>query len=226
MVVVRRRDRAALGQERQGVRPRRLACGGNCLPLQRILVGLVEKHRELRAQRVGQPVRAQFVAPRSHLLRLALLALDRRERGLERIRRRPAVPALAPLVEVHRRAGERHGNGGGFGGHRRMAVIVARELGESELVVRTDFPQEIRIELPGKVLRIGEKRRRRGIRVAQQDRGRLDLQALAGRGLDLQRRVVVGENRPGLELALVLEKDVHGNLRWGQPPAGRPRRAL
>jgi hypothetical protein len=51
-------------------------------------------------------------------------------------------------------------------------------------------------------------RRRRG--KAQQHRRRLDLETLAGRGFDLQRRRVVGENRAGLELAVVLEKDVHG----------------
>jgi len=101
-----------------------------------------------------------------------------------------------------------------------------REVGEAELVVRRHFPEEIRVELLRELVRLGVQCRRRRLGEAQQDRRRLDLQALAGRGLDLQRRVVVGEDRAGLELAVVLEKDVHGIPLRARPDAGRSRVAL
>jgi hypothetical protein len=53
-------------------------------------------------------------------------------------------------------------------------------------------------------------RRRRRLEVAQQHRRSLDLQAFAGGSLDLQRCVIVGKDGAGLELAVVLEKNVHG----------------
>ena len=154
-------------------------------------------------------MRTELVDATGHLLRLALLALDRGERGLQRIRRRLAVAALAALVEEHRRRGEGHRDGGGLDRQRRMPEVLPREIGEAEFVVAGDLPQEVRIKLPRLHLRFGDERRRRRLRVPQQHRGRLDLQTLAGRGLDLQRRIVVGQDRAGLQLAVVLEEDMH-----------------
>ena len=74
-------------------------------------------------------------------------------------------------------------------------------------------PTGSRVELGGELLRVGEQRRRRRLGEAQQHRRGLDLQALARGGLDLQRRIVVGEDRAGLAVAVVLEKDVHGMNR-------------
>ena len=121
MVVVRRRNRAAQGEQRHRALLRRLAGRGERLPLERVLVRLVEQHREPGPQRVGQAMRTELVGPRGHLLGLALPALDRGERRGQRIGRRLAVAALAPLVEEHRRGGECHRHGGGLDGQRRMA---------------------------------------------------------------------------------------------------------
>ena len=124
-------------------------------------------------------MRAQLVHPRGHLLALAPLALDRRERRLERVGRRLAVAPLAALVEVHRRGRERDGDGRRLGRRGRAAVVLAREVGEAELVVRRHLPQEVRVELARERLRLGLQRGRRRVGEAQQHRRRLDLQALA-----------------------------------------------
>ena len=185
VVIVRRRDRAAGMQQLHGTRSRRIARGVERLPLERVLVGPVEEHVELRGERLRQPVLRELGDPLRDVARLALLALDRRQRRLQRVRRRLAVAAAALLVEVHRRARERQRDGRRFGRRRCRAVVLARELVEAEFVVRHDFPQEIRVELRHELVRARERfgGRRRG--KAQQHVRRLDLLPLARDGLDL-----------------------------------------
>jgi hypothetical protein len=223
VIVVRRRNRAASGEQRERGGSTAITRGGERFPFERVLVRLVEQHRQLRAQRVGKPIDAELVAPKRELLAFALLALDRRERRLECLGGRLAIAALAALVEVHRRAAQRHRDRSGFRGCRCAAEVIAREIAEAEFFVRPDFPQEIGIDLGGHPLRVGDERRRSRLAESQQDRGGLDLQALARNGFDLQRCVVVGENRPGLQLAVVLEKDVHWKGCCAQEPPGRAR---
>ncbi len=113
-----------------------------------------------------------------------------------------------------------------------MAVILLGKFDESELVAGACLPQKIRVELDREFLGIRVERGRRGIGETQQHGRGLDLQAFARNGFDLQRRVVVGEDGAGLELAIVLEKNVHGEgtrVRAGFGPLRRglyrPRRA-
>ena len=210
VVVVRGRNCAALREQRDRVRLQRSARRGERLPFERVLVGAIEQHRQLRAERVRQPMRAQFVLPLRHLSALAQLAVDRGKRGLESLGRRLAVASFAALVEIHRRAGQRERDGGGFRRRGRAAVILPGKVREAEFVVGRHFPQEIRVELTRELLRLGIERRRRRIGEAEQHRRGLDLEPLAGDGLDLERRFVVGKDGAGLQLAVILEKDVHG----------------
>src|SRR2546423_14607411 len=50
-------------------------------------------------------------------------------------------------------------------------------------------------------------------REAQQNVSGFDLLSFARNGFDLQRLVVIGEDRSGFELAVVLEKNVHGGVK-------------
>ncbi len=113
---------------------------------------------------------------------------------------------------------ERHRRGFRRGGS--AAVVFACEIRETEFVVGGYFPQKIRVQVGRLPLRLGDECRRRRLGEAQQHRRRLDLEALSGGAFDLQGRVVVGEDGAGLELAVILEKDVHGGNR-ARPVAGR-----
>jgi len=98
------------------------------------------------------------------------------------------------------------------------AVVFRSELLEAELFLATDFPEEIDVD----ALRLGlgafqQFSRRRGDK-AQQDIGRLDLGALAGGELDLQRSHVVGKHGAGTESAVLFKQDIHGGGHpgWGK----------
>ena len=113
---------------------------------------------------------------------------------------------------MHRRRGEQHRHCGSNRGRRVRAVIFAREIVEAEFAVADGLPEEIRIEVRGERVcgrhRLGRARRRE----AQQNVRGLDFLALARNGFDLQRLIVIGEDRAGLELAVILEKNVHGSV--------------
>ena len=89
------------------------------------------------------------------------------------------------------------------------AVILAREVFESEFAVADRLPKEIGVEFLRKALSLGHQRARGQRREAQQHGARLDLEPFARHRFHLQRRVVIGENGPGLQLAVVLEQDIH-----------------
>ena len=93
---------------------------------------------------------------------------------------------------------------------RLRAVIFARQLIEAEFTVADRFPQKIRVELAGEFVRVADRLRSARLGEAQQNIRRLDLEPLAGDGLDLQRLVVIGQDGAGLQLAVVLEENVHG----------------
>ncbi len=173
----------------------------------------------------GNRFARQLRRPRRDLLGLARLALDRRERRAQRVRRRLPVAALALLVEVHRRRVQQQRDGRGLRGRRLAAVVLARELVEAELAVAARVPQERGVEFRRELLRLGQRVAGAGRGEAQQHVAGLDLQPLAGHRLDLQRRIVVGENGAGLQLAVVLEQDIHDNLdlRGGRGRSGPAR---
>src|SRR5689334_4516639 len=110
----------------------------------------------------------ELVAPERELLALALLTIDGRERGFERLGWGLPITSLAALVEVHRRSRQCDGDSGGFARRRRAPEVVFGELAESELLVGAHFPEEIRIELRGDTLRVGKEHCRRRIREAKQ----------------------------------------------------------
>ena len=96
-------------------------------------------------------------------------------------------------------------------GRRMRAVVLAREVVEAEFARRrsppTGKPGRVppRGSAPSAISVAGDGRGE-----AQQHGAGLDLQPLARHRLDLQRRVVIGENGAGLQLAVVLEQDIHG----------------
>ena len=211
MVIVRRRDRAAGGQQRQRIGARGLARGRERLPFERILVRPIEQHLAPRRQCIGKPAGEQRIAPGVDLPRFARLALDRGQRRLQRVRRRLAVAAAPLLVEIHRRRVQQARHRRLLGDARARAEVVAREHREVEFAVVARLPQEIDVERGGERLRLLERIVRRRRCEAQQHARRLDLGALAARGFHLQRGVVVGEDGAGLQLAVVLVQDIH---RW------------
>ena len=74
------------------------------LDLDGVAVRLVQQLVQARLELLRQPKRGQLLQVARLLQRLLALALDARERGLERIGRRGLVASLALSVEVHRRA--------------------------------------------------------------------------------------------------------------------------
>ena len=118
VIVVRGRNRAARREKLHRIRLARFARRAERLPLERVLVRLVEQHRKTRAQRVGQAVLRKLAHPGRDLLALARLALDRGKGSLQRIGRRLAIAPLALLVEMHRRGVQQHRHRGGLRGRR------------------------------------------------------------------------------------------------------------
>ena len=90
--------------------------------------------------RVGQPVRARSRDPRGDLLAFALLALDRRERRLQRVRRRLAVASLALLVEIHRRRVQQHRHRRRLRGRRRARRSTRARVRRSRIRRRRSPP--------------------------------------------------------------------------------------
>ena len=88
-------------------------------------------------------------------------------------------------------------------------AILARKVLEAEFAVADRLPKKIRIEFLRKALSLGHQRARGQRREAEQHGTGLDLEPLARHRFHLQRRVVIGENGPGLQLAVVLEQDIH-----------------
>ncbi len=114
---------------------------------------------------------------------------------------------------MHRRSVQQHRYGGRLRWRGYAAVIRPRQVVEAEFGFIADFPEEIRVEFAREPLCLRQHFTGARARKAQQYAARLDLQALAGRSLDLQRRIVIGEDDAGLQLAVVLEQDIHGGCR-------------
>jgi hypothetical protein len=97
------------------------------------------------------------------------------------------------------------------------AEIVARQVGESEFLVRRKFPGQVEIDLLRQPLRAGDQLGRRRLVEAQQHIGCLDLDTLAGVELDLHRALGFRHHAAGQELAGLIEQCIaHG---WDCRPA-------
>ena len=161
VVIMRRWDRAAGGQQRDRVRLQRRARSIQGARFDRELVGLVEQHRQDRAKRFRQVMLFELPDIRGDLSGLAAFAFCSCESGLQRIGRCRSVAALPLLVEMHRRAVQAERERCGFRGFGRSPEVLAGEVGKAEFALAAHFPQEIRIEPGGKRPRIREQRRRR-----------------------------------------------------------------
>src|SRR5581483_12236797 len=95
MEVVGRGNRAARREQRERIRLHLIARTRQRLPFERLLVRLVQQHRELGTKRLRQAMRLELLDPGARELGFALLALERRQRGLEGVGGRAPVPALA-----------------------------------------------------------------------------------------------------------------------------------
>ena len=104
----------------------------------------------------------------------------------------------------------------GFGGRRRTAVIVSGQHFEFDFSVARDRPQEIRIELRGELVSLVQQRLRTRRGETKQHLVGLDLEAFARGRFDLQRGIVVGEDRAGLQCAVVLKKSVHDHWEFDE----------
>jgi hypothetical protein len=176
----------------------------------------------------GASPRASASAPLVDADRLLLLALDRGQRRAQRVGRRGAVAASALAIEVDRCAVQPEQQARRLDRRRRVAVVVVGEAREVELVLRRALPEEVEVDRVGVALRLLHQLGGRRLGEAQQHRRRLDLGALAARGLDLQAGAGVGEDGARLERAVFLEQDVgarHGTVRLPvtrpAPPSGR-----
>ncbi len=95
LVVVRRRYRTAGREQRDRVRLQRLAGRVQRARLERELVGLVEQHRQNRAERFRETMRLELLDIGGDLPGLVAFALRSRECSLERVGRCGAVPAAS-----------------------------------------------------------------------------------------------------------------------------------
>ncbi len=210
-VVLRPGERA---DAREQLLRRESGLGGRLVqrpPLERHLVRLEEERIELRGDLGGHGARGERGRPGVHLLLLAALPFQPGQRGLQVLLGRGLVAALSPPVEVHRARvqGERHRRG--LQGRGRVAVVVLREVGEAELVGAAHLPQEARVDAVGPRLGLGDEGGKRLAVEAQQHRVRLHLRALAVRGLHLERRAHLRQDRADAERAVLLEENLlHG----------------
>jgi len=75
-----------------------------------------------------------------------------------------------------------------------VAEVIIGKIRKRKFAVTQTLPEKVMLDAPGQRFGLLEQGRRRRFAVAQQDARRLDLAALARGCLDLQRRVVVGNN--------------------------------
>src|SRR5205814_441220 len=116
---------------------------------------------------------------------------------------------LAEGPEVVRRLEQPEQRGRLLHGVGLRVEVVAREVGEAELVLRCELPGEVEIDVAGERLRAGDQLGRRRLVELEQHVGRLHLDALAGVELDLHRAFRLRHHPTGQELAAFLEQCIH-----------------
>src|SRR3989338_2603709 len=183
------------------------------LDLQRIAIRFVEQLGQFAGKFIRQFEARQLFGIARLQRQLLTLLFGAGQRGLEHIGRRGAIAALAFLVEIDRRAVQAEQCRRRFQRTRRMAEILGGDLLERELIRRTAFPQKIHFDGCGGRFGLREKFGQGRLGEAQHHIGRLDLAALSGRALYLERGGVVGHDAADLESAVFFVKDVHGRMR-------------
>ena len=87
--------------------------------------------------------------------------------------------------------------------------VVARQLGEAELLLGRELPGEVEVDVARERLRRGDQLGRLRLVELEQHVGRLHLHALARVELDLHRAVGLGHHAPGMELPGVFVQGKH-----------------
>ncbi len=152
---------------------------------------------------------SELAGPRVDLRRELALALDAEQRRLDDLLGRLAEPTLAEAAEIVRRREQAQQRRRFLDDACLGAEVVARQLGERELAFGRELPREIEVDLARDRLGAREQRLGVGLLEAQQHVGRLDLAALAGGELDLERRVGLAHHAADVELAAVFEEGIH-----------------
>ena len=145
------------------------ACGLERLVSDRLLVRLVEQLRYLCAQGFRHDKAREFFGMLRGQFGLALLALDRRQRSLERLLRRRLVSATTLLVEIHRGGMQARHQRRRLHRTRRPPEVFHSKLGEAKLVLGRHLPQEIKIDGFGLAFGFVQKTAQPGGIEAQQD---------------------------------------------------------
>ena len=96
-----------------------------------------------------------------------------------------------------------------------MAEVVVGKITKRKFAITRTLPEKVRFDIRSQGFGTAEQLARRRRRIAQEEVARLDLGALAGGRLDLQRGVVVGQDRARLEGAVFFKNDVH---HWDYNP--------
>ena len=181
----------------------------------RLFVRRVQQLRHQRQQRLGHFKAHQLRSVLRLQFGLALFALNRGERGFERVGRRGLVAALAFFVEVNRRAVQANNQRGIFHRHRRAAIVFRCHAVGTELLPGCHFPQKIEIQSgrPG----FGQRQKfgQRGPLKFEQHIGRLDLGAFAVRRLNLIRGLGFGHHVADFEAAIFFIKNVQESVTFG-----------
>ena len=96
-----------------------------------------------------------------------------------------------------------------------MAEVVVGKITKRKFAITRTLPEKVRFDTLRQRFGVAEQLARRWRRIAQKHVARLDLGALAGRRLNLQRRVVVGHDRARFKGAFFFKNDVHS---WDYNP--------
>ncbi len=187
--------------------PRRIDDG---LVFRRVLVGLEEDLVELLAHRCRAAAGRELGGPGFDLRRDQPFSLDAEEGGLHRLFRRLLEVAFAETAKVMRCAEQAEQRGGLLHRARRPAEVVVCERAESKLALGSELPSQVEVDVGGDGAGRDEQGVGLGAVEAEQGVGRLDLDALARRELDLQRAFRLAHHPAGVELAAVFVEDIHG----------------
>ena len=207
--IVRHRRNAAGGSHQTQGRLVGVAAGGvQGFPFQGVFVRAVQERHQLAAQRLGDVSGAQLGGPFVDLQLLLATFFLAGQRGLEGVFRRGFVVATALAVEIHRRAMQAQGDGGGLDGRRRMAPVIGGQRFKLEFIRAAAFPQEIHVDVRRGGFGLRQKVRQRRSEL-QQHMGGFDFAALAVRRFDLQAGVGGGHDGANLEAAVFFVKHIH-----------------
>ena len=212
MELVGARDGAGGGQQVQRRALRAAAGLDHGLVLGAILVGLEQDAVELLAHGFGAMPGGQLAGPGLDLRRDLLLALDAQQRRLDGVFRRLLEQPAAQAAEVVRRLEQPQQRRGLVLGAGLGVEVLARQIGEAELGLGRELPGQVEVDLVGQRAGARQQLGRRGLVEAQHQVRGLDLDALAGVELHLQRVLGLGHHAPGVEAAGVVEEGVHAGI--------------